>query len=104
MKTKAAIAFIIFLAILTLPFIINAANGSMFHEQQIPSIKSGTLGAVNAQYGAVMPPLEIMTTHMVNMNTIKQQYGGTSSCLKCHNRADFCDKCHSYVGVKPSIG
>ncbi len=23
----------------------------------------------------------------------------TGTCLGCHNRADFCDRCHSYSGV-----
>jgi len=26
----------------------------------------------------------------------------TGTCLKCHpNKAEFCDQCHDYVGVKP---
>lgn len=27
----------------------------------------------------------------------------TGTCLKCHpNKAEFCDRCHSYVGIKPN--
>jgi len=27
----------------------------------------------------------------------------TSTCLSCHsNKAEFCDRCHNYVGVKPN--
>jgi hypothetical protein len=27
----------------------------------------------------------------------------TGTCLKCHsNKAQFCDRCHDYAGVKPS--
>ncbi|NOZ02838.1 MAG: hypothetical protein GXP54_13270 [Deltaproteobacteria bacterium] len=25
----------------------------------------------------------------------------TGTCLKCHDKARFCDKCHDYEGVKP---
>ncbi len=27
----------------------------------------------------------------------------TDTCLRCHsNKAEFCDQCHNYVGVKPN--
>ncbi len=27
----------------------------------------------------------------------------TDTCMKCHqNKAEFCDQCHNYVGVKPN--
>jgi cytochrome c len=31
------------------------------------------------------------------------EMGLTGNCLKCHSNKDrFCDRCHDYVGVKPS--
>jgi cytochrome c len=31
------------------------------------------------------------------------EMGLTGTCLKCHSNKDrFCDRCHDYVGVKPS--
>jgi len=29
----------------------------------------------------------------------------TGSCLRCHrSKADFCDRCHTYVGISPNCG
>jgi hypothetical protein len=31
------------------------------------------------------------------------EIGLTGTCLKCHsNKEEFCDRCHNYVGAKPS--
>ena len=100
MTTKAAIGFIIVVLVLASPFIVNAVGQDMFSGGGAQP----ALGAVHAQYGAIMPPMEIMQTHMVNMKIINEQYGGTQNCLKCHTQANFCDKCHGFVGIKPSIG
>ncbi len=93
MKLKAAIAFIIFLVILTLPFLVNAANGDIFKGVPKPEF-----GSAASQYGIDM---NYMRNHM---NILKQEGQSTKQCLSCHtNRADFCDRCHGYVGIKPSI-
>ncbi len=99
MRTKAIIGFIIFFIVLMSPFIVNAAGQDMFHGANQPA-----LSAVHVQYGAIMPPLELMQTHMFNISSINKQYGGTQNCLKCHSKANFCDQCHDYVGIRPSIG
>lgn len=26
----------------------------------------------------------------------------TGTCLKCHSRSDFCERCHTYADVKPT--
>lgn len=26
--------------------------------------------------------------------------GLSSNCLKCHNKSEFCDRCHTYVGTR----
>ena len=26
----------------------------------------------------------------------------TGTCLKCHSKEKFCDRCHSYAGVQPN--
>jgi len=32
----------------------------------------------------------------------KYTMGLTETCMKCHsNKAEFCDQCHNYAGVKP---
>ncbi|MHB1411868.1 MAG: hypothetical protein ACYCXU_07395 [Thermoleophilia bacterium] len=107
MKTRAVIAFIIFLAILTLPFSINAINGNMFSGAPLPQLGSAQnqYGLLSRQLpGAIPVPNDIMQNHMVHIGLINQSYGGTQNCLKCHDRTQLCDRCHSYVGIKPSIG
>ena len=107
MKTRAAIAFIIFLAVLTIPFWTNAIGGNMSSGAPLPQ-----LGSAGDQYGLLHPtqpgaitvPLDIMQNHMVHIGLINQSYGGTQNCLKCHDQTQLCDRCHSYVGIKPSIG
>ncbi len=90
MKTKSFIAFVIFLAILTIPFWASAASGAMGKGAPRP------LGnATGNQY----IDIEAMRNHM---HTIKDT--GADACLKCHtDRADFCDRCHDYAGVEPDI-
>ncbi len=100
MKTKAAIAFLIFLVIMMLPFIINAAGGHMFQNSGKPSLDS----SVSVQYGQQIPPLADMQDHMNHFGVFIQEGLTPKNCLLCHkDRANFCDKCHGYVGANPSI-
>ena len=65
-------------------------------------------------------PLETMrTSHMEILMTWRQEvvrqglrtykaYDGktytmglTKTCLKCHDKEEFCDRCHTYAGVTP---
>jgi hypothetical protein len=67
----------------------------------------------------VMPVSYMRTSHMKllfrwrdeavreNIHTFKAYDGKmynislTGTCLSCHNKAQFCDRCHDYAGVRP---
>ncbi len=114
MKTRAAVAFIIFLVILMLPFIINASGGRMFQGSGGPGCAAALAQynqpqaldcsvAASAQYRQT-PPLPDMFDHMNHFDAFIQEGLTPKNCLLCHtDRANFCDKCHGYVGANPSI-
>ena len=119
MKIKAIILLVIFGAILYLPFSIHAVSGNIFNGLPIPVLN--TLGATEGngasgdqyatmdQYAQGLPkpsvPVQVDLDYMRNhMNILKQEGQNAKSCAACHtNRAEFCDRCHSYVGINPSF-
>ena len=111
-KIKALILLIVFSAILYLPFSLHLANGNIFDGLPIPLLNSsGKAEENNAAmdaYAASLPKpalsgidLNYMRNHM---NILKQEGHSTQECAKCHtNRAQFCDRCHNFVGISPQI-
>lgn len=72
------------------------------------------LNAAQEEYAQSLPKpeldsasvqLSISIDDMRNhMNILKQEGRSTKQCLACHtNREEFCDRCHSYSGVKPTF-
>lgn len=127
LKIKAMILLVIFCAVLYLPFAVHAANGNLFNGLPIPVLGGGSddqgtaaasqydaaanqYSAVMDQYAAGLPKpavaaaavdLNYMRNHMV---LLRQEGQSTKQCQGCHsNRANFCDKCHNYVGINPKI-
>jgi hypothetical protein len=104
---------ILFLGVITTPVWYNAAAGTL---AKAPDLKLPT------QEKNCVAPVEYMRTfHMdllmdwrdqavrQNIRTFKAFDGKTytiglsQTCLKCHtSKADFCDRCHEYAGVKPT--
>lgn len=73
-----------------------------------------SLNAAQEQYAETLPKpeldsasvqLSISIDDMRNhMNILKQEGRSTKQCLACHtNREEFCDRCHSYSGVRPTF-
>ncbi len=104
---------LVFLGVLTFPVWYNLAAGTT---SKAPDLKLPT------QEKNCVAPVEYMrTSHMDllmdwreqvvrhNIRTFKafdgKMYtmGLSQTCLKCHtSKADFCDRCHDYAGVKPT--
>lgn len=104
---------IVFLGVITFPAWYNLAAKT---PSRPPELK------LPAQEKNCVAPLEYMrTSHMDllmdwreqvvrrNIRTFKAFDGKTytmglsQTCLKCHaGKADFCDRCHDYAGVKPT--
>ena len=111
MKLKAMIVLILFAFILYLPFSVYAGSGRIFNGDPSPiSSAADQYSAVMDQYAANLPkPLlpngAVDINYMRNhMNILKQEGQSTKQCSSCHtDRANFCDKCHNYVGISPKI-
>ncbi len=104
---------IVFLGLITLPVWYNLAAGTT---SKPPDLRLPTL-----EKNCVAPVEYMRTSHMdllmdwreqavrQNIRTFKSFDGKTytiglsQTCLKCHaSKADFCDRCHDYAGVKPA--
>jgi hypothetical protein len=119
LRVKAIILLTVFCVILLLPFTVHAASGNIFNGLPIPipgggqdnqgSAAEGEYSAAMDQYAAGLPkptvPVQVDMNYMRNHMVILKQPGhSTKECASCHtDRANFCDKCHNYVGISPKI-
>ncbi len=102
---------VVFIAICTAPVWIDVARGT---KPAPPELKRPT------EKHCVAPVEYIRTSHMALLTTWREEvvrgsdrrfvaFDGVSyeksltrTCLTCHGaKADFCDRCHDYAGVKP---
>ena len=103
---------VVFLAVITFPVWYNLAAGST---AKPPDLKLPT-----AEKACVAPTEYMRASHMDLLITWRDEvvrednrtfkaFDGksytkslTQTCMKCHSsKADFCDRCHDYAGVKP---
>jgi hypothetical protein len=103
----------LFLALVTFPVWYNLAAGTTSRAPKL----TRPVGEKNC----VAPPATMRTSHMDLLMSWRDQvvrqhvrsvtaFDGrtytaslTHTCLKCHtNKAEFCDRCHTYAGVAPS--
>lgn len=106
MKARAVIAIVVFLVILTSPFLVNIASGGLFQENAKPDL-------TYPQAGVRMEdePDPMRKKHMKLLKEERDQvvrHGERTAkyklenCFICHDkREEFCDRCHEFVGVKP---
>ncbi|MGM0418381.1 MAG: sulfate reduction electron transfer complex DsrMKJOP subunit DsrJ [Thermodesulfobacteriota bacterium] len=113
-KIKVLAGFIIFVAVISVPFWINAGNDKDAPEPVL-SDKAKQAGQCIEENMASehMAILDIFRDTVVrdgdriyeNSNGEKFNMSlstGPDSCLGCHeSKADFCDKCHDYASVDP---
>jgi hypothetical protein len=114
--TKIITGLVIFLAFMTFPIWYNAAMGKASYRPELQKPPLGTSCVESKEY------MQSMHMNLLNSwrdwfvrqddKTYISRVGGqerqfkmslTNTCLKqCHtNKAEFCDKCHNYVGVAP---
>ncbi len=112
---KIIIGLIIFLVLITLPIWYNMATG----DNDRPEVEVLTKN-IPGKDKCVMPAEEMRAKHMdlvvewrekvvregerihTTPDGRKFNMSLTHTCLDCHsNKAQFCDKCHDYTGVKP---
>jgi len=99
----------VFVAVITLPAWTRLAT--------LRQSRSPDLVLPANQKDCVLPASQMRATHMKlllqwrddvvrkDVHTFKAYDGKvynmslTSTCLSCHNKTEFCDRCHSYAGV-----
>ena len=110
---KVIAGIIIFLCLITFPVWYNVVGGKAAY---IPDLK-----IVTQEKQCVESKEYMRANHMQLLNewrnTVvregnrvyvasdgrKYDMSLSKTCMECHvNKADFCDKCHNYVGVKPT--
>lgn len=129
MKVRAAVAFVIFLVILTMPFIVNAAQGNLGKADTKPELAStpgpdgcskddpkclerpalswGTVCAASTQgkQWIVENHPSVLTGERTKAvrEGIRTKDHSLKNCFTCHeDKENFCDKCHDYSGVQPT--
>ena len=113
-KTLVITGLIIFIGIIAFPFLFN-------HGKVVPPPEVKLTDKAKEAKECVIPDkLKMKAEHMQLLNTWRtsvvrdgnRKYIGTNgkeyemslsnTCLDCHsNKADFCDKCHTYASVNP---
>ena len=105
-RTKWVIgSLVVFAVVLFSPFLVNAVTGHLGAKVDAPNPKAAHGTA------CILPTEEMRQVHMkMFMHTrddtvrrgIHVQQKSLKHCQTCHpTRADFCDKCHNFAGVKP---
>jgi hypothetical protein len=123
MKTKAIIAFAIFLLVLTTPFIVAAAQGNIGNAATAPQLADEC--APNDDYCLERPdPAKgdvcsitgdneyVTANHPVVLKDerneavrhgVRNKDHSLKECFTCHvDKKTFCDRCHDYSGVQPT--
>jgi len=109
---KIIAGLVIFLGLITFPVWSNIADGDADFVPQPKIITEAT--------NCVAPVEYMRPSHMDMLNEWRDlvvregkrvyvafdgkehEMSLTNTCLDCHsNKAEFCDQCHNYVGVKP---
>lgn len=115
-KNTIVIGLIIFLAIITSPFWYNMGKATSAPEPKLSDkAKAAKVCVESKEYMKAnhMQILDVWRNEVVRKgnkiytNSMGKEYNislssGEESCLGCHgDKAEFCDKCHTYASVEP---
>jgi len=115
-KSKIVIGLIIFFAIIISPFWYNMGKAVSVPEPKLSDkAKAAKVCVESKEYMKTnhMHILDIWRNEVVRKgnktytNSMGKEYNislssGEESCLGCHgDKAEFCDKCHTYASVEP---
>lgn len=107
---KITAGLVIFLILITFPFWYNRGKASTTPERLYPKDQKACVEATNYMKASHMQLLNNWRDNVVrianrsytNKNGKTFKMSLTDTCLDCHSsKADFCDKCHNYLGVLP---
>jgi hypothetical protein len=110
-KGKVIAGIVVFLVIVLFPIWYSAASGKTGHvpELAMPEGEDRCVMATETMRASHMDLLDQWRDDVVRLGQPRHTYQGrefekslTRTCLSCHAvKADFCDRCHNYVGVSP---
>jgi hypothetical protein len=111
-RGKIVVGLIVFLGLLTFPVWANLAGGAADFEPklQVPAGETDCVAPTEYMRSSHMDVITEWRDQVIREgNRIYVDHKGrehlmslTGTCLGCHqNKAEFCDQCHSYVGVSP---
>ncbi len=114
---KVIIGIIIFVLLFTSPLLLNLSSGEGTYRPDPKLPASGT--CVESKSYMKDYHMEMLNTwrNMVvrqnyrylktsdgkyfEINGHRAEMSLTKTCLNCHHKAEFCDKCHNYLDVQP---
>jgi hypothetical protein len=109
---KAIIATLAFLVIVTLPFIVSAAQGDIGSPELKPDFESKPeeIAKRDGETQCVEETEHMRANHMQILKEERVNYvrkadetdkHSIKGCFTCHDYENFCAECHKYNGVKP---
>lgn len=103
---------IIFFLLISFPIWVSAASGEINYtpELTLPANEEQCVESVEYMRANHMYMLPNWREEVVrnDLRTYTNSEGKeytkslTETCLDCHNKAEFCDQCHNYVGATPN--
>ncbi|MHC4472865.1 MAG: sulfate reduction electron transfer complex DsrMKJOP subunit DsrJ [Planctomycetota bacterium] len=110
-KGKVIAGIAVFLVIVLFPIWFSAASGKTGHlpDPKIDTDEKQCVMSRDYMRSSHMDLLDEWRDDVVREGDAWHEYQGrkfekslTRTCMSCHaNKAEFCDQCHDYVGVKP---
>ncbi|MFH0775156.1 MAG: sulfate reduction electron transfer complex DsrMKJOP subunit DsrJ [bacterium] len=106
-KSKVIPGLVIFVGIVAFPFFINRVNPS-----SEPILAKSEGKCVQEKDFIKKEHMKILKQwreevvregkrEIIIINGIRYEKSLQKTCLQCHKRESFCDRCHSYADVKP---
>lgn len=123
-RSKILFGLVLFLGLMTFPFVLRLARGTGAGKAAVPlnAENRPVLVMPEGEKACVEPTAYMRAKHMDLLNTWRDAYvrdaehgrtwrskadgrehkmSLTGSCLKCHKKVEFCDRCHSFMGESP---
>ncbi|MBI5665358.1 MAG: sulfate reduction electron transfer complex DsrMKJOP subunit DsrJ [Nitrospirae bacterium] len=107
---KIIIGLIIFIALVTFPFYTNMGKTSeqpaaLTSSPDDPHIGGLKIGQMRSEHMKILDQWrdEVVRggERFITFDGDQYEKSLQIGCLGCHAKQEFCDKCHSYAGVKP---
>lgn len=110
---KVILGLVVFLAMVTFPIWYTVATGNYGYKPEL-EMPEGEIRCVESKEYMTSWHMDLLNQwrdevvrkgkrfYVSKSHGEKYEMSLTKNCLQCHNnKAQFCDKCHNYLGVEP---